>query len=134
MNGVIATTLPLQGKTLKSVIVHKDGSNHHIIFETMCGRIFKMYHEKDCCELVYIEDIVGDLDDLLGMPLLVAEETTNSYRTDYDSNPCGDSVTWTFYKFRTNRGTVTVRWYGASNGYYSEAVWLVDITKGTHNV
>jgi len=68
--------------------------------------------------------IVGDLEDLKNSPLITAEEVTHS-----DENPEGvtapeyqDSFTWTFYKFSTRKGYVDIRWYGGSNGYYSESV------------
>jgi hypothetical protein len=85
-------------------------------------------HHQDCCEHVYIEDICGDLDDLIGSPLLEAEEVS-----DYHAGPLGEyeeSYTWTFYKFATRKGFVTVRWYGSSNGYYSESV-SVDVVDTT---
>ena len=80
----------------------------------------RFYHDQDCCESVYIEDICGDLNDLVGSPLLEAEEVT-SYEAEpkYEGE---ESYTWTFYRFRTRKGSVTVRWYGSSNGYYSESV------------
>jgi hypothetical protein len=77
-------------------------------------------HHQDCCESVYIEDICGDLNDLVGAPLVEAEEVSN-----YDDGPVDssdESYTWTFYRFRTRKGSVSVRWYGSSNGYYSESV------------
>lgn len=80
----------------------------------------RFYHSQDCCESVYIEDICGDLNDLVGSPLVEAEEVSN-----YDAEPLYDgeeSYTWTFYRFRTLKGSVSVRWYGSSNGYYSESV------------
>ena len=78
-----------------------------------------MYHAQSCCESVAIEDIVGDLDDLTGSPLLEAEEVISC--PDPSTNPSGESATWTFYKFGTASGSVTIRWYGTSNGYYSES-------------
>jgi hypothetical protein len=45
-----------------------------------------------------------------------SEKIPDHYDTYYDSS------TWTFYKFATMKGSVTVRWLGTSNGYYSEGV------------
>lgn len=94
-----------------------------IYFHTNDGQILKMYHDQDCCESVYIEDICGDLDDLINSPITMAEEI---YNVDEDAlNEYDDSFTWTFYKFATSKGYVTIRWYGTSNGYYSESVNFV---------
>lgn len=85
---------------------------------------FIFHHEQDCCEYVRIEDITGDIQDLVGHPLLLAEEVS-SEDEPAPANP--DSYTWTFYKFATIKGYVDVRWLGESNGYYSESVDLVFI-------
>ena len=105
----------LVGMTLSAV----KESNDEIIFTAEDGRKFRMFHYQDCCESVYIESIVGDLGDLVGTPILVAEEATS------DKNPLAEyemSFTWTFYKLATVKGWVDIRWYGSSNGYYSESV------------
>jgi len=85
------------------------------------GTRFVFMHDQDCCESVDINDIVGDLQDLVGEPLLLAEEVTNA---DGPEPEYADSYTWTFYKFATRKGYVDVRWLGESNGYYSERVNL----------
>ena len=82
---------------------------------------YVFYHSQDCCEHVRIEDIVGDLSDLVGEPLLIADEVDGESPADFEAY---DSYTWTFYKFATRKGYVDVRWLGESNGYYSESVNL----------
>lgn len=88
------------------------------------GYIYTMCHFQDCCESVSIDDINGDLNDLIGSPILMADESS-SCNTNLDGSPLEDSYdscTWTFYKFATIKGYVNIRWFGSSNGYYSESV------------
>lgn len=93
-----------------------DTTIDELVFTDTEGNTYRFFHEQQCCEEVSIEDICGDLDDLVGSPILIAE----SYTQDDDNED--QSRKWTFYTYRTNKGTVTVRWYGRSNGYYSESV------------
>ncbi|EQK39795.1 hypothetical protein C672_3655 [[Clostridium] bifermentans ATCC 638] len=79
-----------------------------------------MYHEQNCCESVYIDEIHGDLNNLIGSEILMAEEIEGESPSEVDSY--FESYTWTFYKLATVKGYVTIRWFGESNGYYSESV------------
>ena len=97
--------------------------NFDLLFETANGERFMFSHQQDCCERVDINDIVGDLQDLVGEPLLMAEEVEGQTPVDFNERD-HESVTWTFYKFATRKGYVDVRWLGESNGYYGERVDL----------
>jgi len=101
---------------LGRIVTQINNDGEQIDFYCSNGRKFKMYHQQDCCENVSVEEIIGDLDDLIGTPILEAEERS---QRDTDTSESG---TWTFYEIRTNKGSVTIRWYGSSNGYYSEEV------------
>ena len=112
----------LIGKTLTSIIVSRN--KNMIKFITNKGKEYLMYHEQNCCESVVIEDIVGDLEDLKGTPILRATEDTNR---DDPPESYDYSFTWTFYNISTIKGHVTLRWLGTSNGYYSESVNFEEI-------
>lgn len=139
----------LKGQTLLSI---DKSENDKLVFITDDSTEYVMHHHSDCCESVSIEDICGDLDDLIGSPILLAEEVSSSEptpeliasrRAEYEKeveqakatggkmwyddfedfcNGRYESETWTFYKLATIKGSVTIRWYGSSNGYYSEGV------------
>ena len=117
----------LKGKTLSSVVA----DDNEIYFTTTSGEVYKMYHSQDCCESVYIESIVGDLDDLVGSEILLAEDSENLFDViksfDKEEEENDESFTWTFYKFATRKGYVDVRWFGSSNGYYSESVSFAEV-------
>ena len=114
----------LVGKTVENInFVEARGRDKiEMILETTDGYSYRYYHQQDCCEWVKIEDIVGEIDDLIGSPIQLAEVMTNNEMAEWNSQ------TWTFYKFATSKGYVTVRWLGESNGYYSEEVNL-QVTK-----
>lgn len=107
----------LIGKTLTAIEGRENDVNMYLVFDD--DTIVHMHHYQDCCEIVEINDITGDLSDLIGSPLLMAEEATSNDPIDGEEY---DSFTWTFYKFATVKGYVTIRWLGTSNGYYSEEV------------
>ena len=129
----------MKGQTFTNVTADSET----MVFTSESGEQYKFYHSQDCCEAVSIEDIFGDIKDLIGKPLLVCEEVSNSlFETEWENsfkpNEYGgkdgkdggwypESHTWTFYKFATINGYVDVRWFGESNGYYSESV---DMAKG----
>lgn len=93
----------------------------YINFYTSKG-VYTMCHYQDCCESVTIDDINGELNDLVGQVIKVAEVRTNcdNPKDEYDY-----SHTWTFYTIGTMNGWIDIRWYGTSNGYYSESVDIV---------
>ncbi len=129
----MAEVSELIGKT----IINIQRENEELIFFCEDGSKYKMYHDQDCCESVTIDDINGDLSDLVGSPIILAKESTSTELSEKqlaekekqkieegdDYHDYGDeSFLWTFYKLATIKGYVDIRWYGTSNGYYSETV------------
>lgn len=115
----------LLGKTMTQISgAVKD--SEVIDFVTDDGKKFRLFHQSDCCEVVAVNDVCGEVSDLIGTPILQAEESSNSDPITGVSEHC-DSFTFTFYRLATIKGAVTIRWLGESNGYYSESVDFVKL-------
>lgn len=110
----------LIGKSLTAVNHLEQGSDS-VAFVCDDGSEFLMYHDQNCCESVSITDVEGDVIDLVGSPVLVAEAVSSD---DHPAPPGEyvESYTWTFYRIATAKGFIVIRWLGESNGYYSESV------------
>lgn len=116
----------LLGKTLVEVTRGTNSNDDCLLFVDSEGNRYRLYHCQGCCEEVRIEDIVGDLNDLVGAPILLAEcVTSQEHPADFADDSYLESFLWTFYKFATIKGYVDIRWFGTSNGYYSESVDFV---------
>lgn len=114
---------------LKDKIISKieqsinEKSRNDVLIFYVNNKKYYMEHFQDCCENVYIESIDGNLEDLLNSTILQAEEINSTEPYKENKSVChDDSFTWTFYKLATIKGYVTIRWFGTSNGYYSEDV------------
>ena len=114
------------GETIKQVYYDKEGS--YVIFEFESDTGILMEHTQSCCEYVALDDVVGGkLEDLVGQKILNFEEVINR---DLDEKPLKiniddrdyDSTTWSFYKISTIKDDITLRWFGISNGCYSEQI------------
>jgi len=111
----------LQGKTFTKVYQESDEDYGDVVFfvgedgsYVHCNTEYQMMNDVD----VWIEDICGELEDLIGSPILQAEETVEE-----------GEITYSFYKIATIKGYVTIRWCGKSNGYYSEQASLFEVGK-----
>ena len=113
----------LKGQTIAAIDGLEVGSED-VIFTMADGAKYRMYHSQDCCESVSVEDVNGDVADLIGSPLSLAEEATSSENPEGVTPEYQDSFTWTFYRLATTKGFVVIRWYGESNGYYGETAYF----------
>lgn len=91
-----------------------------VCFTMKSGKVIRMIHHSECCESVSVEEVIGcDPQDLVGHEILSASEDSNEKTSEF-----GDEEQWTFYNIRSHGGTMTIRWYGTSNGYYSTSVCI----------
>ena len=103
----------IKGMTITAVVYKETNESLLIHLNT---HVLEMIHHQDCCETVYLADVVGSFEDLIGYPLLeVSESIVDIESEDYSS-------TASYYNFRTVKASVQLRWVGESNGFYSEIV------------
>jgi hypothetical protein len=114
----------LLGKTITKI---ENINYKELIFHTE-DKVYILYHEKDCCEDVEIESITGDLEDLIGSPILMAEESGGEHQPTKPEDYCNFEQ-WTFYKLATIKGYVDIRWHGTDDGYYSLDVSFREIER-----
>lgn len=82
------------------------------------NEFIQIYHAQDCCEDVWLEDINGDTNLEGAIFYEIIEKECNKDALNEED----ESFTWTFYTIRTSKGYLDLRWYGTSNGYYSESI------------
>lgn len=113
------TIYELKGKTLISI----ERGDQEIVISCLDGSRYRMYHEQDCCESVVVDDIEGDPCDVLDSPIIDAQENIGHSENEAQC----ESVTLTDFVLVTEKGRITIKWIGESNGYYSESVYFVEI-------
>ena len=89
--------------------------------------IYIFYHEYDCCESVWLTQVDGISDKIIGTRIVIAEVVIKTGEDGIIDTYDYDSITWSFYKIGTNKGMIYFRWQVESNGYYSESVDLIKI-------
>lgn len=122
----------LEGR--KIVSVEGKAGDEEVVLCTDDDVRFRIYHEQDCCETVRLHDVDGDLQDLVGHVVSRAEMVSSESEMNDENwreapSRYAESWTWTFVKIQNMGASLTMRWFGESNGYYSEGV-NIEATKG----
>ena len=102
----------------KVVGIYYDEENFQILTDDC---VYAFYHKQDCCESVWLTQVDGISDKIIGSRIVMAEEVVDEKDTEYGH------ITWTFYKIGTTKGIIDFRFQGESNGYYSESADLIKI-------
>lgn len=105
-------------KIISEIVVTKDSGDDSIVINFEDGSYIRMFHEQECCEAVWIEDIESnkDISDYKNAVVIDMYVTKRVNLNDEESS------TFTFYNLNTSKGSINIRWNGESNGYYSEEV------------
>ena len=116
----VNTYTEFSGKTIQEIRGCKKHSDE-VTIKFTDGSCLKFYHQQDCCESVLLEDFDATPEDLVNAKIISIEERVSRNETK-PLNDWDESYTWTFYIIKTSKFTMSMRWYGESNGWYSETV------------
>ena len=100
------------GKVIKDI--YFDNENFYILFDN--DQVIKLYHNVTCygCDDFWIEEVVGNIDRLIGQPLTLAKGIENNLdEVEEEEN----ERVWHLYKFGTDRESITIRFMGFLNDY-----------------
>jgi hypothetical protein len=110
------------------VSLTRDAFGQDNLFIRTDKKFFCMRHSQDCCEEVHLIDGFDDLRGLVGSTIISLTKVTNKTDPIPENVYANDSHLWTFYKIATLKGFATLRWFGSSNGYYSEEVDFEEVS------
>jgi hypothetical protein len=120
-----ANFFELKGQIVKEIIgLEKNSPEVHIVTNQTT---YKLYHEQDCCESVFVENVIGDEKDILNEEIIFAEEDTGANDPDWYGDNYNDCHTWTKYVLKTKNASLEFWFLGESNGYYNENVSIEKI-------
>lgn len=122
-----------QLKGMTFIAIEGGWDDDYLRFINSQGEVYELKHTQDCCESVYIEDICGNINDLLNSEILTAEEVYSD-SGDAERLDGYESYTYSYYKLATVKGYVDIRFFGSSNGYYSESASLYKIEMEPNSV
>ena len=101
------------GKTMKLVVVDEDEET--VVLMAVDGEKYRFF--EDIHSGVRMDGVSGDLSNLVGSPLLVADERVESSSVRIQGlHEEWEFRTWTFHEFATAKGSVTVRWSSHTDG------------------
>lgn len=93
-----------------------EASSDVLLFEEEGGALHLFFNEAECCEMVILYDVQGEISTLLGSPLLKAELLPNAQVIEeVNIDEWGCECAWSVFTFETIAGCVSFRWFGQSN-------------------
>jgi len=108
---------------IESIEGLEEGSDE-VTIRFVGGSHINQWHDQDCCESVTVNQVDGNVSKHIGAQVYGFEEKVLA-RDELSPEQLPDyleSLTATFYTLKTSKGYLDWRWYGESNGYYSESV------------